>query len=364
MIVRKPRRPHPTFSAWDTSLVAMLADTSQPSLHAQPIVDLARGTVVGFELLSRFAGEPKMGPDKWFEAATATGYACALEARVFERALELRANVPSECFVTVNVSPEFLGSEEFAAFFEPTLELNQLVIEVTENERVDDYASMLRTLARCRERGALVAVDDAGAGYASLQHVLGLRPDLVKLDRALISNIDQFDAKRAVVEMLGDFTSRIDAWLLAEGIETEAELEALSSLGVPLGQGYFLARPAAGWPALQEGAKAVLGRAQDIDPDALVGLMERRPSIGAGGDLAEARALFASMPERTSVAVLDELSRPLGVLHRSDVEEGRFQIREALLVSPALSTRLAAQRAMLRPRHVRFDDLVCRDARG
>lgn len=362
---RRRRRPRlPTYSSWEVTLAGVLADTSQPRLVAQPIVDLARGMVVGYEMLSRFDGPPTMGPDKWFQAAAATGYAVDLEMRVFRRALTLRNELPANCFLTVNVSPDFLASPDLDEFVRDGVDLSRIVLEITENERVDDYVAMTRSLSRFRERGALVAIDDAGAGYASLQHVLELRPDMVKLDRGLVSDIDQMDAKRAVVEMLGALTSRIDAWLLAEGIERRGELEELLSLGVPLGQGYFLGRPGEGWPELLPDAKACISERNEGDEGAVALLIERRPTIAAGSSLADARALFASLVGRDCVAVLDEGQRPLGVVRRRDVEEGRFQVRQALLVAPQLTVPLAAQRAMLRDADRRFDDLICRSAEG
>ncbi len=305
-----------------------------------------------------------MGPDKWFQAATATGYAVDLEMRVFQRALALRDELPPNCFLTVNVTPDFLASPELAEFASNGLELSRMVLEITENDRVDDYVVMARSLGQLRERGALVAIDDAGAGYASLQHVLELRPDMVKLDRGLVSDIDQTDAKRAVVEMLGALTSRIDAWLLAEGIERRGELEELLSLGVPLGQGYFLGRPGEGWPELLEDAQACMTERHEGEAGAVSPLLERRPTIGAGCSLEEARALFASLVGRDCVAVLDDGRRPLGVIHRSDVEAGRVQVRQTLLIAPQLTIALAAQRAMLRDADRRFDDLICRSAAG
>jgi EAL domain-containing protein (putative c-di-GMP-specific phosphodiesterase class I) len=102
-------------------------------------------------------------------------------------------------------------------------------------------------VATVRQAGGRVAVDDAGAGYASLRHILELRPDFVKLDRSLVAAVDRDPAIIAVVQMLGDFTSRLDSWLIAEGIERLEEMDVLASLGVPLGQGYLLGRPEGPW---------------------------------------------------------------------------------------------------------------------
>ena len=128
-------------------------------------------------------------------------------------------------------------------------DLSQLVVEVTEAAPVEDYAALLRALAVLRDAGAWIAVDDAGAGYASLNHVIQIRPDFVKLDRALVMDVDRDPAKHALVETFGVLAGRLDAWLLAEGIEREGEREVLAAMGVPLAQGFGLARPRAGMDA-------------------------------------------------------------------------------------------------------------------
>src|SRR6476469_9160185 len=103
---------------------------------------------------------------------------------------------------------------------------------------VDDYDDLEFVLRTLRAAGAAIAVDDAGAGYASLQHIVALRPQIVKLDRSLVANLDQDEAQLAVIEALGTFCGRIDAWMVAEGIERPQEVAALQSLRVPLGQGF------------------------------------------------------------------------------------------------------------------------------
>src|SRR6185312_5306930 len=110
-----------------------------------------------------------------------------------------------------------------------------------------DLGEVTAALSKLRERGAHTAVDDAGAGYSGLTQILAVRPQFLKLDRALVAGVHVDEAKRAMIQMLGELAGRLDAWLVAEGIETESELRTLAQIGVPLGQGYFLARPEAPW---------------------------------------------------------------------------------------------------------------------
>jgi EAL domain-containing protein (putative c-di-GMP-specific phosphodiesterase class I) len=117
------------------------------------------------------------------------------------------------------------------------------VAEVTEHARISDYGKLDRALAPLRRRGMRLAVDDAGAGFASLRHILRLNPDFIKLDRTLIDQIDRDRSKQALAAGLISFADKSGATIIAEGIERAAEVKTLVDLGVSYGQGYYLARP-------------------------------------------------------------------------------------------------------------------------
>jgi EAL domain-containing protein (putative c-di-GMP-specific phosphodiesterase class I) len=218
---------------WAEAVAGVLADPSRHRLAFQPVVDLQRGTVAGYEALSRFAGPPDAGPDVWFEAAGRHGLGPELDARVLERVVGLRPELPPNCFLTVNLDPNHLVTEPVQRALSAAPTLAGVVIELTEHRPVADYPTLVAAVAELRLRDAKLAVDDAGAGYAGLQHLMLLRPDLVKLDRALVAGCDRDPAKAALIEMLGRFTGQLDAWVLAEGIERMAELESLIRLRVP-----------------------------------------------------------------------------------------------------------------------------------
>ena len=118
-----------------------------------------------------------------------------------------------------------------------------LVIEVTEHAQVDDYPAFAQALSPLRALGVRLAIDDAGAGFASLRHILLLQPSLIKLDLSLVRGLDSSVPQQALALALTTFAHSINAQVVAEGIETEAELQALLSLGVDCGQGYLLGRP-------------------------------------------------------------------------------------------------------------------------
>jgi EAL domain-containing protein (putative c-di-GMP-specific phosphodiesterase class I) len=128
----------------------------------------------------------------------------------------------------------------------PTLgdHATRMVLEITEHEAIEDYAALATALEELRTLGVRIAIDDAGAGFASLRHTLLLRPDMLKVDISLTRDIDEDRAKRALTSALISFADEMGMAIVAEGIETEAELETLVSLGVPFGQGYYLAKPA------------------------------------------------------------------------------------------------------------------------
>ena len=211
-------------------------------MEFQPVTDLATGHTVGAEALARFHHHLHQPPNEWFDQARAVGRGLELEIAAVAAALDLLPQLPPGIFAAINISPQAVTSPQLAAVLRH-VPVDRVVLELTEHIRVDDYAALLTALAPLREQGVRIAVDDAGAGYAGLLHVPRLQPDMVKLDIALIRNIDHDPAKRALVTALIAFAAETGAVLVAEGIETAAELATLQRLGIPYGQGYHLSRP-------------------------------------------------------------------------------------------------------------------------
>ena len=207
----------------------------------QPIMTVDEGTIVGVEALARIAHDPRRPPDVWFDEAEDVGLGLELELAAVRGALQELEHM-GEGFMSINVSPRVARTTEFASVLRE-VDGNRIVVELTEHTRVHDEAVLQIELDDIRSLGVRLAVDDAGAGYAGLQRILGLSPDIVKLDIALIRGIDTDPARRALATAFVAFTEEIGAVLIAEGIETDAELETLRSLGVPWAQGYRLGRP-------------------------------------------------------------------------------------------------------------------------
>ena len=189
----------------------------------------------------------------WFAQAHRCGLGYALEAKAIAAALATPGRPPGT-YLTVNLSPSSLLSDEVLRVLPDRLD--GLVIEITENELVSGDPAINDALAALRARGARLAVDDTGAGYAGLTHVMRLQPDIIKLDRALTTGVDTDPAKAPLISSFVRYARDIDATVCAEGVETLHELERLADLDVAYGQGYVIARPAAPWATVAREATA------------------------------------------------------------------------------------------------------------
>ncbi len=211
------------------------------AVRCQPIVCVDSGLVVGAEALTRFPGTRRPA-DAWFADADRVGLGIPLQLATVRRAVTLAGDLPAGAFLTFNVGPELVDTPELLRLLD-AVDAERIVIELTEHVRIDDYDRLLGSLSRVRERGARLAVDDTGAGFSSLGHILHLRPEIIKLDRQFTRGIDADPARRSLAHALVSFAHDLGAEVVAEGIETAAELDTIRGLGVPYGQGYFLGRP-------------------------------------------------------------------------------------------------------------------------
>jgi EAL domain-containing protein (putative c-di-GMP-specific phosphodiesterase class I) len=213
------------------------------SVVFQPIFNLFTDEVVGLESLARFHTDPPRPPNVWFSEAEAVGLQHELELLAALLGLGHLNSIPREAFLSVNLSPATVMTPMFREIFEPH-STERVVLEVTEHAPVEDYDLLHQALKWFRERGGRLAVDDAGAGFASLRHILALEPDFIKLDITLTRDIHSDRARRALARALISFAGDIGAMIVAEGIETNEEADALRELGVRFGQGFHLGRPA------------------------------------------------------------------------------------------------------------------------
>ena len=213
-----------------------------PSMVFQRIVALDDGRTVGIEALARFHSDVDIAPELWFAEAWSLGLGVELELAAIRRAVPALRQLPPGPYLSVNASPATLASPGFAAVLEG-LPLDRLMVEITEHAVVSDYAALADATAAARRDGLRIAIDDVGAGYASLRHVLQACPQMAKLDMSLTRGIDSDVAKQALVGGVVAFASSTGITLVSEGIETQAEAETLRRLGVTHGQGHLYARP-------------------------------------------------------------------------------------------------------------------------
>jgi EAL domain-containing protein (putative c-di-GMP-specific phosphodiesterase class I) len=210
------------------------------TLVLQPIVDVLTGVADGVEALARF--DSPQPPDQWFAQAEPVGLRLPLELAAARTALAALDRPGHAGYLSLNLSAEAILSEDFADLVVAT-DPRRLVIEITEHEAVEDYEALTRALCRPRAAGVRLAVDDAGAGYASFKHVLALRPDFIKIDLSLVRDIHLDEVRQVLVALLVTFAGSVDAVLVAEGVEQQAELDTLVDLGVRHMQGYLLCPP-------------------------------------------------------------------------------------------------------------------------
>lgn len=327
-------------SAGEAAL-ALAACDEHLALHAQPLVDTETGAVAGYEVLSRFPAAWGLGPQEVFDAAEQLGVSPRLACAVLRRALRLRDDLPPRTFLTVNCSPADLADPEVGRLLAGA-DLRRVFIELTETAWPEDEAAVLDAARVVRERGGRIAADDVGAGYAGLLQLVRLRPEMVKIDRAIVQRVDTDVAVTALVSMLGELVGALDGWLVAEGVETRGQLEQLVQLGVPLVQGYLLGRPGSPWPACDTADEVRLLHARAAFPEHLV---------------AHHRAALPGEVDLTPDQV------PVGV--RVTDADGRTTVVRPLTMSPSTPVADALRRAMARPTACeRIAPLVITDPTG
>jgi diguanylate cyclase (GGDEF)-like protein len=276
----------------------------------QPIVELATGRAGGYEALARFDAEPRRGPDEWFAQAHRVGLGAELEALALRCALNVPGR-PEGAYLALNVSPRALLSAPVREALPD--DLSGIVIELTEHELFGAEGELEAELAALRARGARVALDDAGAGYAGLQQLIRVAPDILKLDRTLVHGAHADGNRQALLEALIGFAASTGAVVCAEGVEDPADLRALVDMDVTYAQGYGLARPGEGWP---------LPAADVTAPTAFeirAGLRMATAPVGVAGAFARGLAeLSRALSSAAALADLRSANRQASELLRAD----------------------------------------------
>jgi EAL domain-containing protein (putative c-di-GMP-specific phosphodiesterase class I)/DNA-binding NarL/FixJ family response regulator len=227
-----------------TKRIRSILDDRLLRMVYQPIVDIESRKTIGFEALARFPEHYGVRPDVWFADAEETGLGEELELAAVELALENLTAVPPDGFLSVNLSPETAMGSHCAELL-GKVQAGRVVVEMTEHAAVEDYELLRNAVERLSKAGIRIAVDDTGAGFASLRHIIQLSPAFIKLDVSLTRGIHKDKSRRALAAALSAFANELGASIIAEGVEKEEELDVLRTLGVPYAQGYLLGRPGA-----------------------------------------------------------------------------------------------------------------------
>ena len=237
----------------------------------QSIHDVPSGKVVGVEALARFPREP-FRPDGFLAQAAVLGLGIELETAIVARVISMLPQLPEDIYVAVNISPAaalVAPWTQMLADVDPT----RIVLELTEHDAVLDYGALDEALEACRTRGVRVAVDDVGAGFSSFSHVLELSPEFVKIDQSITRHIDVDDARRRLAHAIAELAGQMGATVIAEGVETQGELDAVNAVGISAAQGYYLSRPR---PLIHGFPAAAAAASTDLLPSAVDLLGERR----------------------------------------------------------------------------------------
>jgi EAL domain-containing protein (putative c-di-GMP-specific phosphodiesterase class I) len=220
--------------------LARLMAAGGPQVVLQPIVDLATGGRIGAEALSRFPADWGKAPDLCFADAHSVGQGDDLEVIALRGAAAHLEHVTG--YVAMNVSPATLLTRQCRDLL-AGLPLDRVVLELSEHDQVEDYPTLLSMLTPLRRAGMRLAIDDVGAGFSSLRHIVLTAPDVLKLDRSIVDGVAADPELRTLVKSMVDFGHGCDARIVAEGVETEQDARALLDLGVDCGQGWYFGRP-------------------------------------------------------------------------------------------------------------------------
>ena len=334
---------------------ALLADEGSIVPVFQPVLELATGRVAGYEALARMPDGPFRPPDQWFNQAHRAGLGPALEAAALRAALRAHSR-PERTFLSLNVSPGALLSPEVRAALPE--DLTGIVIELTEHELFSTDLGLDRELELLRARGARIALDDAGNGYAGLQQIIRVAPDILKLDRSLVDGIHEDPHRFALLEALISFASTTRAAVCAEGVETLEDLAVLAGLDVTYAQGWALARPDVPWAALAPQAAAsasaevrigmrVAREPQDDGAPTLGDLITRLTTVSCTEDIIEVAAMIPAVLGADDAAVsrvvpgegcVEDISR-----HGWSRPGERYQLADYPATEYVLRTRTAGQ---------------------
>jgi PAS domain S-box-containing protein len=239
----RAREPHPDGASYDACVAriggVLRAEAIVPVF--QPIVSLADGRTIAYEALARFPGDPTYTPDRWFADAWHVDLGIPLELLAVRAAIAALPLLAPDAALCVNVSPETVATPGFLHAL--GAHAHRTIAEITEHRRFEE-ADFEQRLAPLRAAGGSVAIDDFGAGHASLSQVLAVAPDWIKLDMTLTHRLDESRLARALAAAVVSFATEVGVAVIAEGVEDARQVATLEALGIRFAQGHHFGRPA------------------------------------------------------------------------------------------------------------------------
>ena len=291
-----------------------LLEPGAVTMHAQPIVCLADGNVVAFELLARTTFPTELSPDQWLRLAEEEGINTEVEL-AFLQAACTRGAPPDGVRLFINLSARTVMDPRID---ELVRQLPPHVIEITEHEPVANYHELRLRLQNWPTDTTMLAIDDVGSGYSSMSHVLQLRPHFIKVDRNLVRGVHRDRNQLAVLKGIVGYARQCGATSLAEGVETHDELTALRMIGVDLVQGFLVGRPGPHWPEPRR-IQATAQRAGRATGSASLFVRAPEPD---GVDSLAARVELLTDPREAADEITTYLYENFGVLPSVYVERG------------------------------------------
>ena len=307
-----------------------IIDHKRLTIKYQPIVSLNNGEILGWEALARGPAESYFhSPGVLFPFAEKVDLLYPLEKISRELAIsEIDEISPDQkLFININTrtinDPNFVKGATKNLLQDHHLTPHNIVFEITERFAINDFASFNHTLEHYRSQGYMIAVDDAGAGYSSLQTIAEIRPDFIKMDMSLVRGINHSPVKKALLETFVTFAQKIGSAIVTEGIETEEELTTLMAMGIHYGQGFYLARPAFPKPEVEVQALLRISRSlinnrfqPNLRQSLPIGnILESSLQVSRGIQVREVQDILDTNDPVSGVVVVDE-NRPLGLVMR------------------------------------------------
>lgn len=324
----------------------------------QPIVDMYRGSVVGFEALSRCQVAVGSSVGELFAQAESVGRAGDLEAAALRSALRSRSQVPDNCFLSLNIGTAALANDQVLELLDDQSSLEGVVLEIQHTDPTSSLADAAEGIAACRTKGADIAVAQSRFDIASIETLLVIEPTFVKLGLEVVSGLATNNVKLAVVDSLRHLAESFGVGVIAQGIEDLADMESLRRLGIGFGQGYLFAAPASGMQ-LDTRLGVIMARSDDPAGSPTVGRF-----IEAVDELTENDFDDPLPDDRRGIGyevLVTDLREPVALLRRT----GRG-VENVPLSLIAQTDRVAdvVRMALTRPQRSRFEPFICIDEFG